>query len=312
MKQEGIVVVGSANMDLVATTKTFPRPGETIFGKQFGMYAGGKGANQAVCCAKLGGRVDFIGKLGNDVFRDQLSSNMRDAGVNLQHLMSDPAASTGIALILVEESGENEIVVVSGSNMKLTPVDIERKRDVLAHSRVLLLQLEIPLECVVRSAEIAHSHGVTVILNPAPAAQLPDRLLSLVDYLTPNETELEIISGVPTSNRDGIGKAAAALLQMGVKNLIVTLGDQGCVWFQQNGFEAFPARPVKPVDTTAAGDAFNGAFAYSMSNSQSVPEAIGFANQVAAFSVTRMGAQSSMPTMEELQAFLQCVRESEF
>ncbi len=304
MKHDGIVVVGSANMDLVATTETFPRPGETILGKQFGMFPGGKGANQAVCAAKLGGRVDFIGKMGNDVFRDQLSANMRSAGVNLQHLLIDSSASTGIALILVEENGENEIVVVSGSNMKLTAADIESKKDVIASAKVLLLQLEIPLECVARAAEIAHRSGVTVILNPAPATKLPQHLLSWVDFLTPNETELEKLSGVSTADRDGVGKAAAALLKIGVKNLIVTLGDEGCAWFRESGFETFAARPVKPVDTTAAGDAFNGAFAFALANGQAIPEAIRFANQVAAYSVTKMGAQSSMPTMKQLQDFL--------
>jgi ribokinase len=304
MKQEGIVVVGSANMDLVATTKSFPRPGETIFGKQFGMYPGGKGANQAVCAAKLGGRVDFVGKMGNDVFRDQLSANLSNCGVKLHNVLIDITASTGIALILVEESGENEIVVVSGSNMKLTATDIEQKRDVIANARVLLLQMEIPLECVAQAVEIAHGNGVIVILNPAPATKLPEQLLSLVDYLTPNETELEILTGVPTANRDDVGEAAAQLLKMGVKNLIVTLGDEGCTWFQKDGFETFPAHAVKPVDTTAAGDALNGAFAFALSNGSSVSEAIHFANQVAAYSVTKMGAQSSMPTMAELQAFL--------
>ncbi|MCG3158103.1 MAG: Bifunctional ribokinase/ribose-5-phosphate isomerase A [bacterium] len=303
MLRNGILVVGSANMDMVVVTKRPPQPGETVFGNQFAMFPGGKGANQAVCCAKLGGRVHFIGKMGNDVFRAKLLQSMKNDGVRLQHLLVDPVAPTGIALITVDARGQNEIVVVSGSNMKLTPADLDNKRFVFAKSKIVLLQLEIPIATVTQSARLAKAHGVTVILNPAPARKLPKSLLQMVDYLTPNETETEILTGMPVKNVASAQKAAKRLLNLGVKNVIITLGAKGCLLVNAESAKIFPARKVKAVDTTAAGDAFNGALAFWLAKGGSTNEAIRFANAVAAFSVTKMGAQSSMPTMKELQKF---------
>ncbi len=291
-------------MDMVVTARRFPQRGETVFGNTFGMFPGGKGANQAVCCAKLGGKVHFVGKMGDDVFRERLVRSMKHDGVRLGHLLVDRSDSTGIALITVDRTGQNEIVVVSGSNMKLRPSDVELKRSLFSTVRVVLLQLEIPLETVAKAAEIARSHGATVILNPAPARTLTTSLLKLIDYLTPNETEAEILSGVPVRNVKSAEKAARKLLKRGVKNIIVTMGSKGCLLVNRATLKVFPAKKVKPVDSTAAGDAFNGALALSLANGGNLDEAINFANTVAAVSVTRMGAQTSMPTMRELRSFV--------
>jgi ribokinase len=303
MKKNGVLVVGSANMDMVVATARFPHPGETVFGGRFGMFPGGKGANQAVACAKLGLPTHFIGKMGNDVFRDTLMASMRRDGVRLNHVMFDAGKSTGIALITVDRGGQNEIVVVSGSNMKLLPEDLERHRAIFSAVQVVLLQLEIPLPTVVRGAELARTSGAMVILNPAPAQKLPRSLLKMVDFLTPNETEAEILTGLRVRDLKSAESAAQELLRIGVKHVIVTLGKRGCLFATPTTTRVFPALRVKPVDTTAAGDAFNGALAYGLASGRDLHKAIRFANSVAAFAVTRMGAQSSMPTMKELRAF---------
>jgi len=300
MERNGILVIGSANMDLVVTTEHFPQPGETIFGKKFAMFPGGKGANQAVCCAKLGGNTLFIGKMGSDIFRDKLVSNMRDAGVILQHILLDAEESTGIGLITLDSSGQNQIVVVSGSNMKLTDTEVRTKQALFAKARVVLTQLEIPLATVLETAELSHEAGATFILNPAPAQALPTKLLRKVDYLIPNETELAILSGLPVADMNSIKIACQRLLEVGVKNVIVTLGAKGAFWVANEIAQLFPVNKVKVVDTTAAGDAFNGAFAFAVANGKKTDEAIQLANLVASLSVTRMGAQNSMPTMTEI------------
>ena len=304
MSRNGVLVVGSANMDMVVATARFPHPGETVFGGRFGMFPGGKGANQAVACAKLGMRTEFIAKMGNDVFRDTLMASMRRDGVRLKHVMFERGESTGIALITVDRKGQNEILVVSGSNMRLTPADLERHRALFHTVQVVLLQLEIPLPSVVRAAELARQSGAIVILNPAPARKLPKTLLKMIDFLTPNETETELLTGVRVHSTEGAGRGARALLRSGVKHVIVTLGNRGCLLATTTTTTVFPARRVKPVDTTAAGDAFNGALAYGLACGEDLRAAIPFANAVAAFAVTRMGAQSSMPTMKELRAFV--------
>lgn len=304
MVRKGILVVGSANMDMVVKTRRFPGPGETVFGGEFGMFPGGKGANQAVCCAKLGGNVTFLGKMGKDVLGEKLARSMRKDGVRLGRLKIDPKEPTGIALITVDGRGQNEIVVVSGSNMKLLPADIDREKSVFRRIGVVLLQLETPLPTVARTVHLAREGGVTVILNPAPARHLPAALLRMVDYLTPNETELEQLSGVKCSGNGNIHSAASTLLRAGVKNVLVTLGAKGCLLVNGEGPRFFPSHRVQPVDTTAAGDAFNGALAFSLAVGTALEEAIPFANAVAAFSVTRMGAQSSMPTRREIRNFL--------
>ncbi|HEX2963735.1 MAG TPA: ribokinase [Ignavibacteriales bacterium] len=302
MNTRGVLVVGSANMDMVVVCEDFPKPGETILGRQFGMFAGGKGANQAVCSAKLGGKTFFVGKMGNDMFRDKLSQNMQTDGVRLEYLLIDKTEPTGIALITVNGYGQNEIVVVSGSNMKLSPEDIKQNEEAFSQSGVVITQLEIPLETVVETARIAKKHGSMFILNPAPARRLPDELLKMVDYITPNEIELGMLSGIPVIDSDSAALASRRLIDMGVKNVIVTLGSKGALLVNSQKSELFSAREVDVVDSTAAGDAFNGALAFALSEGRTVDKAIQFANIVASYSVTKLGAQTSMPTMDEIKA----------
>jgi ribokinase len=304
MKRKGVLVIGSANLDMVVTAQRFPKSGETIFANKFQMFPGGKGANQAVCCSKLGGEVHFLGKIGNDIFGERLRKSMKADGVELQYLLTDSNESTGLAFITVDKSGQNQIIVVSGSNKNLNPSDIEKSKRLFELTNLTLLQLEIPLETVIRAAELAKQHGHFVILNPAPAKNLPGRLLKLVDYLTPNETEAEILTSVKVTNMYSAVRAANKLIGKGVKTVIITLGDKGSLLVTPKKTEIFPALEVKAVDTTAAGDAFNGALAYSISAGKKIEETVTFATKVAAFSVTKVGAQTSMPTQKELKEFL--------
>ena len=300
-KPKRILVVGSANMDMVVATRRFPMPGETVFGGSFGMFPGGKGANQAVSAAKLGGHVTFVGRMGKDLFRENLTATMRRDGVEMKEVIVDPKEPTGTALITVDGSGQNEIVVVSGSNMRLSSADIFRKRALFKHSSILLVQLEVPVQTVARAALLAQKSGTTVILNPAPARPLPKSLLRRIDYLTPNETELRQLTGTSGSGRHSAVRAARKLLGQGVGNIVVTLGARGAMLVNRDGVHTFPAVRVKSIDSTAAGDAFNGAFAFALAAGRNPHEAIHFANRVAAFSVTRMGAQSSMPRIRDLR-----------
>lgn len=300
MEKRGILVVGSSNMDLVVTTKRFPDPGETVFGKKFEMFPGGKGANQAVCSARLGCKTTFIGKMGNDSFHEKLSQIMIDSEVDITNLIIDNDEQTGTALITVDDKGQNEIIVISGSNMNLTPQDIESRASVFENATIVLSQLEIPMDTVLKSAELAKNNNSLFILNPAPALKIPERLYNLIDYITPNEHELRLLSGVNIENHSSVIDGARVLLNKGVQNVIVTLGDNGCVLINNSVTKYFKANKVEVVDSTAAGDAFNGALAASLSDGHLIDEAIEFANKVASISVTRMGAQSSLPYLHEI------------
>jgi ribokinase len=304
MARQGVLVVGSANMDMVVGTSRFPRPGETVLGRSFAMFPGGKGANQAVACAKLGGDVTFIGRMGKDVFRDRLFASMRKDSVKLRRVTIDPLLPTGIAVIAVDSTGQNQIIVASGSNMALMPADIDRHKEAFAEAQVLLVQLETPLSAVRRAVALGKHKKLTVILNPAPARRLPKTLLKMVDYLTPNENELAVLSGLPVTGVASAERAARKLMAGGVRSVVVTLGAKGCMAVTAEGSRIFPSYRVKAVDTTAAGDAFNGALAFGLAAGLSLEAAVPFANGVAALSVTRMGAQSSMPTMREVRAFM--------
>lgn len=290
-------------MDMVVSCNQFPRPGETILAGDFGMFPGGKGANQAVAAAKLGGDVYFLCKMGQDVFRENLMKSLRQDGVRLDYVLTDAEAPTGIALITVNCDGQNQIVVVSGSNMKLAPDDVRDHRDVFGRVGVLLLQLEIPVDTIEAAVGLAQAQGATVILNPAPARALPDTLLRQVDFLTPNESEAELLTGVAVHDEASAARAGRQLLARGVGHVLVTLGERGVLLVTPEGERHFPAHVVQAVDTTAAGDAFNGALACALAEGRALDEAIAFANTVAAFSVTRRGAQPSMPTPEELASF---------
>jgi ribokinase len=304
MIKNGILIVGSSNMDLVVSTEKFPKPGETLLGKKFQTFPGGKGANQAVGVAKLGKKTYFITKVGNDEFGKKLINNLSDSGVDTANVLTDEKESTGIALITVDAKGENEIIVISGSNMNLTTEDLLSKTDVFQKAEILLVQLEIPLETIMRAVSIAKENDMKIILNPAPARQLPNELLEKVDFITPNETELEFLSGIKITDDNSIIRGAKALIEMGVRNVVVTLGDKGSILVNSEQKEFFCAKRVKAIDTTAAGDAFNAGLAFALSEKYSLTEAIKFANITAAISVTRMGAQSSMPNKAEVMSLL--------
>ncbi len=300
MNRDGVLVVGSANMDLVVTTTRFPSPGETLLGEHFNMFPGGKGANQAVSSAKLNVRTFFLGKLGNDNFSAQLRQSMVQEGVDISLLKIDDKTHTGTAFIIIDDSGQNEIIVISGSNMSLTPDDVLRHSDKFNEVKVVLTQLEIPIETVYQTIRLAKESDAIVILNPAPARQLSDEIYPMIDYLTPNENEIEYLSGVKITDNDSVVEASKVLLKRGIKNIIVTLGDKGAILVTENCTTEFSVEKVNVVDTTAAGDAFNGALAYSLNVGKSINESIIFANKVASIAVTQLGAQTSMPTLNQI------------
>jgi ribokinase len=297
-----IVVVGSANTDMVVKVEHLPRPGETVLGGRFFSVQGGKGANQAVAAARLGGDVTFVARLGRDDLGKAAAEAYRQEGICLDYLVEDENASSGVALILVNAAGENSIAVAPGANGQLSPADVLAAEEAIAQADVLLVQLEIPLETVKAAAELAKKHGVRVILNPAPAAMLPKSLLALVDILTPNETEAAILAQGKAS--DALELAQQLHTISGVGIIVMTLGSQGALLFQAGRATIVPSHPVEPVDTVAAGDAFNGALAVALARGDSLTAAIRFANAVGALSVTRAGAQPSLPTAAEVSDFL--------
>jgi ribokinase len=295
-----IIVVGSINMDLVVRAPRHPRPGETLLGSDFQTFPGGKGANQAVAAARLGADVKMIGRVGQDAFGGQLLEGMRADGINVSQVQSLPGQATGVALITLDQNGQNTIVVASGANMSLTRADVLAAEDLFADAAVLLTQLEVPVDAVQASLELAKKHGLVTMLNPAPARELPANLLKLVDFLIPNESELALLAGGQTD----IDAAARTLHGQGVENLIVTLGGDGVRVDLPAGAWLLPAYSVKVVDTVAAGDAFAGAFCAALSEGKSVEDAVGWANAAGALAVTRAGAQPSLPNRMELQEFL--------
>lgn len=302
MKARKIIVVGSSNMDMVVKTDHIPVPGETVLSGSFFMNPGGKGANQAVAVARLGGEVTFVSKLGNDIFGKQFSQLFNDEGINTSFLLSDEDLPSGVALITVDEAGENSIVVASGANASLNTADIGGALDAIASSGIVLLQLEIPMAVVEYVVDLAASKGVKVILNPAPAAALSQNLLQKIDILTPNKTEASMIAGVPVTNMESAKKAAKLICNKGVKIVVVTMGPLGAVICEGGKCSLVEARKVETVDTTAAGDVFNGAIAVALSEGKGMTDAVKFACDAAAISVTRLGAQSSIPYRNELVA----------
>ena len=299
-----VTVVGSLNMDLIARSPRIPRPGETIIGGDFHTAPGGKGANQAVAAARLGARVSMIGRVGRDAFAGPLLDNLSAAGVDHTFVIQDSEAATGVALIVVDDAGENSIVVASGANMRLSPADVDGAEAVIADADALLLQLESPLKTVIRAAEVARAHGVTVILNPAPARSLPAELLAMVDVLIPNESETSLLTGLPVSNQAEAETAATALRELGVGTVILTLGERGALLAREEEAEQVPAFEVTPVDTTAAGDAFVGGFTVAMAGGQPLAEAVRWGNAAGALATTKLGAQPSLPTRQDLEALL--------
>ncbi len=296
MSNPKIVVIGSINMDLVTQTNTIPRVGETVLGENFITVPGGKGANQAVAAAKLGADVTLLGCVGDDAFGTELTQHLQHQGVCTEYIQTVPTTSTGVASITLSE-GDNSIIVVPGANHQLTPAIVQQNEKLIASADILLLQLEIPLESVVQATELAQKHKVPVILNPAPMQSLPKRLILQATYITPNEHELESL--LSTSN---FSKEDTEALK---QKSIVTIGAKGVHLYQSGKEQHIAGYQVEAVDSTGAGDTFNGALAVSLSNGVTLIESCQFANAAAALSVTKLGAQSGMPTKKEVEKFLQ-------
>ncbi|MBC8005335.1 MAG: ribokinase [Verrucomicrobia bacterium] len=300
MNDKRILVVGSSNTDMVIKTHSFPCPGETILGGRFLMNAGGKGANQAVAAARLGGLVTFVGKIGDDIFGKQAVQQLEDEGINVDYVVIDPENPSGVAMITVDRKGENSIVVAPGSNGTLSAADFDKAIPLLSDSEFVLMQLEIPIPTVEHIASVAASKQKKVVLNPAPAARLSDELLKSIYILTPNETEAELLTGIKVTDEQSALKAARYLHDKGVEIVIITMGAAGAFLLAEGNHEVISAPKVEPVDTTAAGDTFNGALVVALSEGKTIRESIAFANKVAAISVTRPGAQSSVPYRHEI------------
>ena len=291
-------------MDLVVKSPRIPAVGETILGGDFIMIPGGKGANQAVAAAKLGAEVYFIAKLGHDVFAEQSLANFKKEGVNTKYVVQTKQAPSGVALIMVDENGNNVIVVAPGANQKLSPDDIKKAESDIASSGALIAQLEVPLETVEFAGRLANDSGVPFILDPAPAQNLGPEFLKMADVLTPNETEAQILTGKEVTDEDSARTAAEDLLERGARAVILTMGAKGFLLATRDRTEYVSAVKVDAVDATAAGDAFNGALAVGLAQGKTISDAALFANHAAALSVTKMGAQSSMPTAEEVESFM--------
>jgi ribokinase len=302
-----IVVVGSSNTDMVVKTERIPAPGETVTGGEFFMPAGGKGANQAVAAARLGAEVTLVAKVGDDMFGRQAIKNFQQEGILTDHVLVDSDNHTGVALIIVDDRGENLIAVAPGANFAITPEEVEKAAGRIRSADVLLLQLEIPMETVQFAAQLAAEAGVKVVLDPAPAAPLAESILKHVTYLTPNESEAERLTGLAVDDEPSARRAAEKLLAAGPQGVVLTLGAKGA--FVARSGQAFlvPGYKVESVDSTAAGDAFNGGLAVALARQLSLDEAVRQANLVGALSVTRVGAQPSLPGEHEVRRFAEAV-----
>ncbi len=303
-----IVVVGSFNMDLVVRMPAIPRPGETLLGGVFATYPGGKGANQAVAAARLGGEVTMVGRVGADAFGDQLLALARAEGIDTRFVGVDKDAATGVALIEVDAQGQNSIAVASGANFTLTAADVAAAFAQIERVDLVVMPLETPLETIQAAAELGRQAGAHVVLNPAPAQHLTAELLRNVDVLIPNEHEAALMTGIEIHSPGDARQAAAQLLRSGPRNVIITLGSQGALIAETGGSGPIvtpaAAFSVKPVDTTAAGDGFVGALAVALGEGRTLQAAAQFASAAAAISVTRIGAQPSLPARGEVEAFL--------
>ncbi|HEY2584114.1 MAG TPA: ribokinase [Mucilaginibacter sp.] len=295
-----ILVIGSSNTDMVVKAPHLPAPGETILGGTFFMNAGGKGANQAVAAARLGADVVFIAKIGEDIFGKQSVKLFEQEGINTDYIISDPVNPSGVALITVDDNAENCIVVASGANAALMPDHLHRAGQTIVSAPLILMQLEIPIETIEYVANIAAKNKVKVILNPAPACKLSDELLSKVTIITPNKTEAEMLTGIKITDKQSTELAAKLLSDKGIETVIITLGEKGALVYTDNIYQWLPALVVKAIDTTAAGDVFNGALAVAISEGKNILAAAAFACSAAALSVTKMGAQSSAPYRHEI------------
>lgn len=298
-----IIVVGSLNMDMVVNSSKIPVIGETVLGSEFMMVPGGKGANQAVAAARLGGIVTMAGCVGNDIFGRHLVMNLSSNDIDTESIEVIDGASTGVAAITVVD-GDNCIIVAPGANSKLSCDMIEALEDKIKQASILVVQLEIPIETVRKVIGIANKYNVRVLLNPAPAVKLDDEFFSRVDIITPNESECEIITGFTMDSIDDFKTAVSYLNREGVQQVIITLGDKGVVYNRGCDIIHKPASSVKVVDTTAAGDAFTGAIAFALSEGKDIDSAVDFANIVGALTVTKRGAQTSLPYIDDVNKFI--------
>lgn len=302
--QPKICVVGSCMIDLISRVPRLPKLGETLFGHEFHMGYGGKGANQAVMAARLGAQVTMVAKVGSDVFGKGTLNNFRDQGIDTRWVLLDDKRFSGVAPIFVDDNARNFIVIVPGANTGLSPADAQAACEVILSADILICQLEIPVETTLEAFRIAKSGSVRTILNPAPAASIPDALLELTDICAPNETETELLTNMPVSTLPEAEAAARKLLARGTGTVIVTLGERGAIMVKEDTVENLPALPVNAVDPTGAGDAFVGSLAAFLGQGLGLSDAIRRANAVAALSVTRIGTQVSFPTHKEAEEFL--------
>lgn len=286
---------------MVIMSERIPEPGETILGGSFFMNPGGKGANQAVAAARAGGDVVFVCKVGDDIFGSQSVQHFKESGIDTTHVTRDPVLPSGVALITVDRHAENSIVVASGANSALTPADVDYARSMMMECAVVLTQLETPMDTVIHLASTVASMEKTLILNPAPAASLPDALLKQVSIITPNEHEAASLTGIDVNSVDEAARAAKEIARKGVKTVIITMGADGVLVMHEGKTQHVPAVKVKPVDTTAAGDVFNGALAVAIAEGKPMLDAVRFASHAAAISVTRKGAQASAPYRNEIK-----------
>lgn len=299
-----VVVVGGANTDYLVRGGSLPKPGETIDGEQFMTAGGGKGANQAVAAARLGARVAFIACLGGDSHGDELEKLLRAERIDCKHLYRDSTASTGAALIMVDESGEKQIMCAPGANHKLTPARIRSAAQLIRSARVLLIQFEVPMASALTAAQIAHAAGVRIVLDPAPPAKAPANLLKWVEVIRPNESEAEALTGIKVTNAKSARRAAQKLFARGVKAAALQAGNKGDLIIWPGGEKLLPRLKVKTVDATGAGDAFAAGFAVALSEGQSYSEAAAFANVAAALATTKVGAMPAMPHRRDVLAIL--------
>lgn len=296
---KNILVIGSANIDLTIHTDRMPKLGETVTGHEFSMNSGGKGANQAVAAAKLGGDVKFLGVIGNDTYGEKLLADLRKSGAVFEGITAD-GVPTGTACITVV-NGDNFIVLNPGANDLLTPEIIEEKAELIRKSDYVIMQLEIPVDSVLRAALIAKNAGTAVVLNPAPVKDLPDEIYRFTDIMIPNEYEAMLLTGISTDNEQGCRDAVEDLRKKGVKTVIITLGDRGCVYNDGDRIIFHPAGKADVVDTTSAGDSFIGALCCKLASGNSLPESVDYATKVAAVTVSRRGASESIPYAHEIK-----------
>jgi ribokinase len=304
VRSKSIVVIGSSNTDLIIRVPRIPRAGETLLGGEFMTAAGGKGANQAVGAARSGGKAALIARVGTDAFGDRAVVGLRRDGVDVTCVFRDKLAASGVALIFVARDGENSIAVAGGANARLSPADVNKAAGLIRGAALLVAQLETPLATVIAAALVAVKAGVPVILNPAPAQVLPNRLLKLISILTPNETEAELLTGIKVTDEAAAARACTKLRSRGVRTVILTLGARGAYLADAGGQQLVPGFKVKAVDSTAAGDIFNGALSVALAERKTLRDAVRFANAAAALAVTRLGAQPSAPTRVEIERFL--------